>query len=279
MIAATNVPMIAAADVQGAAFGAAARRPGPVAAIRHSLTLAGRSLRHMRRNHDEIYDLSIMPIMLLVMFTYVFGAAVLQSTGEYLQFVLPGVIVMSSMMATPLTGMGLNTDVRKGYFDRLWGMPIARCAPLFGRVLADTVKQAYSIALLLGLGTILGFRIKTNLWSVLAAFGLLLAFSFALSWVAVYLGVIVSDPEIVQNVGFAIVFPVAFTSGAFVPKDTMPSWLSPWVNLNPAGQLVDAVRGLLTGPMVIAPAVQTLAWSLGLTVLLLPLAIHAVRHR
>jgi ABC-2 type transporter len=122
-------------------LGAAARRPGPIATIRQTLTLAGRSLRHMRRNPDEIYDLSIMPVMLLVMFTYVFGGAVLRSPGEYLQFVLPGVIVMSSMMATLTTGMGLNTDVMKGYFDRLRGMPIARSAPLSGRVLADTVNR------------------------------------------------------------------------------------------------------------------------------------------
>jgi hypothetical protein len=109
-------------------------------------------------------------------------------------------------------------------------------------------QQAYAMVLLLGLGTILGFRIKTNPWSVLVAFGLLLAFSFALSWVVVYLGVIVSDPEHVQNIGFAIVFPLVCTSGAFVPKNTMPSWLDPWVDLNPAGQLVDAMRGLLAGP-------------------------------
>jgi oleandomycin transport system permease protein len=274
MTVATNTPSTMAAP-----FSAIPRRLGPVATLRHTLTLAGRSLRHMRRNPDEIFELSIMPIMLLVMFTYVFGGAVLRSTGEYLQFVLPGVIVMSGMMATLTTGMGLNTDLMKGYFDRLRGMPIARSAPLAGRVLADTVKQAYSMALLLGFGTVLGFRIKTNLWSVLVAFSLLLAFSFALSWVAVYLGVIASDPEKVQNIGFAIVFPVAFTSGAFVPKNTMPSWLSPWVNLNPAGQLVDAVRGLLTGPAVTAPALRALAWSVGLTAVLLPLAVRAVKRR
>ncbi|GAB3497768.1 ABC transporter permease [Amycolatopsis cihanbeyliensis] len=259
--------------------GAPPRRTGLTAGLRHMLTLTGRGLRHIRRNPDELFDLSFTPVMLLLLFTYVFGGAVLTSTGEYLQFVLPGVIVMSSMLATMSTGMSLNSDVTKGYFDRLRGMPIARSAPLAGHVLTGSVKQAYGMALLLGLGALLGFRVGTDPVAVLAAFALLLAFSFGLSWIAIYVGVWAGDPEKVQNVGFVIVFPAAFTSGAFVPKDTMPGWLMWWVETNPAAHLVAAVRGLLTGPVVVAPIWYTLAWSVGLVVVLLPLAVRAMRHR
>lgn len=254
-------------------------RLGPLETARHCLTLAARNLMHIRRNPDELVDTSVVPVMLLLLFTYVFGGALSRSTGDYLQFVLPGVIVMSAMLGTLSTGMGLNVDVMKGWFDRLRAMPIARSAPLAGRILADCVKQAYAMALLLAIGALLGFRVTTGVLGVLAAFGLLLAFGFALSWLAVLFGVIAADPEKVQNLGFAVVFPMAFTSGAFVPKDTMPGWLEPWTDLNPAGQLVDAVRGLLTGGQVADHALLVLAWSVGLTAVLLPLALRAVSRR
>ncbi|NGO70345.1 ABC transporter permease [Streptomyces boncukensis] len=259
--------------------GAGPRRVPLTEGCRQVSTLAARNLMHIRRNPDELIDLSVVPVMLLLLFTYVFGGAIADSTSEYLQFVLPGVIVMSAMLGTLSTGMGLNVDVMKGYLDRLRSLPVARSAPLAGRILADTAKQAWSMALLLGIGAVLGFRVQTDAASVLGALLLLCVFSFALSWLAVLFGVIAADPEKVQNLGFAVVFPMAFTSGAFVPKDTMPGWLDWWVNVNPAGQLVDAVRGLLIGGPVAAPAFRVVLFTVLCTAVLLPVAVNAVKRK
>jgi ABC transporter DrrB family efflux protein len=261
--------------------GAAKRaRPASLAAgLRHTGSLAWRSLVQIKHKPDELIDLSVVPLVLLVLFTYVFGTAIARSTHDYLQFVLPGVIVLSAMLATQGTGMGLNIDIHKGFFDRVRALPVARWAPLAGRVVADTVRQAWSMALLLGVGAILGFRIHTNVFSVLLAFVVLLSFSFAISWLAVCFAVLVDDPEKVQNLCFAVVFPMTFTSGAFVPKQRMPGWLQAWVDVNPATALVDSIRALLNGGGVASPTTQALLWSAALTAVLLPLAVFTVRRR
>src|SRR5262249_15200886 len=138
------------------------RRVSPRLGIRHTMTLAWRSLVQVKHNPMELLDLSIQPIMFVLLFTYVFGGAIAHSTHDYLQFALPGIIVQNTLFATMTTGVGLNTDLTKGVFDRFRSLPIARSAPLAGRILADTVKQVWAVALLLGVGMILGFRIHTG---------------------------------------------------------------------------------------------------------------------
>jgi len=245
----------------------------------HTATLARRSLLQMKQNPDELISLSVVSLVMLVLFTYVFGAAIARSTHDYLQFVLPGVIVLSAMLATHSTGAGLNVDIQQGFFDRLRAMPVARWAPLAARVLADSVRQAWSMTLLLGVGAILGFRVRTNVGSVLLAFVVLLAFSFAMAWLAVLFGVLVDDPEKVQNLCFVIVFPLTFTSGAFVPKNRMPGWLQSWVDINPATALVDATRALLIGGGAASPVTRTLLWAVGLTAVFMTLAVFMVKRR
>src|SRR5262249_13962617 len=160
-----------------------------------------------------------------------------------------GIIVQNSLFSTMNTGVGLSTDLSKGVFDRLRSLPIARSAPLAGRILADMVKQAWSIALILCVGAILGFRVGTGPLGVLGAFALLLVFALAMSWVAVLVAMLVSEPEKVMIFGFTVVFPLTMTSNAFARTDTMPGWLQAWVKVNPVTTLADAVRGLLVaGP-------------------------------
>ncbi|WBB82057.1 ABC transporter permease [Micromonospora sp. WMMD882] len=255
------------------------RRPGPVAGLSHTVTLAWRSLVQIKHNPAELLDLSIQPVMFVLLFTYVFGGAIAGSPGEYLTFALPGIIVQNAFFATMTTGFGLNNDLTKGVFDRLRSLPIARWAPLAGRILADTVKQAWSVSLLIGVGAILGFRLHNGPLGLVGALALLLAFSLAAAWVSVLVGVMVSEPEKVQIFGFMVIFPLTFTSNAFVPTETMPGWLQSWVEVNPVTVLADALRGLLVGGPVAAPVVQSLLWGAVLTAVFAPLAVRALRRR
>ncbi|MGH3925841.1 MAG: ABC transporter permease, partial [Pseudonocardiaceae bacterium] len=192
---------------------------------------------------------------------------------------LPGIIVMNMFFVTMYIGMGLNTDLTKGVFDRLRSLPLARWAPLTGRITADLVKQAWSIALLLGLGAILGFRLGTSAVDVLAAVALILVFALAFSWVSVLVGVLARDPEKVQLVGMTTLFPITFVSNALVPTNTMPGWLQAFVNINPVTLLADASRGLMVGGPVVEPVFWSLLWAAGIFVVFAPLSLWALKRR
>lgn len=255
------------------------QRVGPVEGLRQTLTLAWRTLVQIRHNPWELGDFSIQPIMFVLLFTYVFGGAIAGSTGEYLTFSLPGIIVMNMLFVTMYVGTGLNTDLTKGVFDRLRSLPIARWSPLAGRITADMVKQAWSIVLLLGVGMILGFRIATNAAAMLGAFALILVFALAFSWITVLVGVVAKDPEQVQLFGFTALFPITFVSNVFVQTETMPSWLQVFVRNNPVSQLADAVRGLMTGGPVAAAAVRSLLWAAVIVAVFAPLSLWALKRR
>lgn len=254
-------------------------RVGPIEGLRQTLTLAWRTLVQVRHNPWELGDFSIQPIMFVLLFTYVFGGAIAGSTGEYLTFALPGIIVMNMLFVTMYVGTGLNTDLTKGVFDRLRSLPVARWAPLAGRITADMVKQAWSIVLLLGVGMILGFRVGTNLFAVLAAIALLLAFALAFSWLSVLVGVVARDPEQVQLFGFTALFPITFVSNVFVQTETMPGWLQTFVRNNPVSLLADATRGLMTGGAVAAPALQAMLWALAIVAVFAPLSLRMLKRR
>jgi oleandomycin transport system permease protein len=254
-------------------------RVGPVEGLRQTLTLAWRTLVQIRHNPWELGDFSFQPIMFVLLFTYVFGGAIAGSTGDYLTFALPGIIVMNMLFVTMYVGLGLNTDLTKGVFDRLRSLPVARWAPLTGRITADLVKQAWSIALLLGVGAVLGFRVRTSVMALFGAIALLLVFALAFSWVSVLVGVLARDPEQVQVLGFTALFPITFVSNVFVPASTMPGWLQAFVNANPVTILADAARGLLVGGPVAGPAIWSLLWAAGFTMVFAPLSVWRLSRR
>lgn len=258
---------------------AVSRRIDARSALQQTLTLAWRSLVQIRRNPWELGDYSIQPILFLVLFLFVFGGAIAGSADDYLSFLLPGVIVMNLMFVTVYVGHGLNTDLTKGVFDRLRALPIPRWAPLAGRIIADLVKQALCIILLLGVGVLLGFRFGTSAWEILSMILLLLVFALAFSWVMVLVGVISRDPEHVQLFGFTALFPVTFVSNVFVPVDTMPHWLQGFVHINPVSVLTEAARGLLLGGSVLQPVLGSLVWALAITVVFAPLSVWALNRR
>ncbi|HEX6684170.1 MAG TPA: ABC transporter permease [Candidatus Limnocylindrales bacterium] len=254
---------------------AASRRGG----VGQSLSLAWRGLVQIRHNPFELGDLSFQPIMFVLLFTYLFGGAISGDPVTYLQFMLPGIIVQSGLMATMNTGMGLSMDLHKGFFDRLQALPIARWAPLAGRVISDAVKQGWSMAVLLGTGYAIGFRATEGVVAVLAAFGLMLAFSLLASWFAVFTGTIASDPEKVMMYGFTAVFPLSFLSNAFVKTETLPGWLQAFVKVNPVTHVSDALRGLLTGGPVLEHAMWGLLGGLVIAVVFAPLAVIRLKRR
>jgi oleandomycin transport system permease protein len=254
-------------------------RVKPAEGIRQTFTLAWRTIVQVRHNPWELGDFSIQPIMFVLLFTYVFGGAIAGSTAEYLTYALPGIIVMNMLFVTMYVGTGLNTDLTKGVFDRLRSLPIARWAPMAGRIIADQAKQAWSIFLLLAVGMILGFRIGTNPLSLLAAVVLLLVFALAFSWVSVLVGLLAKDPEHVQLFGFTALFPVTFFSNVFVPVETMPGWLQSFVNVNPVTHVADATRALMTGGPAAEAVMWTLIWAAVIVAVFAPLSVWAFKRR
>lgn len=244
-----------------------------------SLSLAWRGLVQIRHNPFELGDLSIQPIMFVLLFTYLFGGAISGDPVKYLQFMLPGIIVQSGLMATMNTGFGLSIDLHKGFFDRLQALPIARWAPLAGRVISDGVKQLWSMAVLLGTGYAIGFRATQGVAAALAAFGLMMLFSLLASWFSVFVGTIASEPEKVMMYGFTVVFPLSFLSNAFVQTSTLPGWLQAFVKVNPVTHMSDALRGLLTGGPVLDHALWALLGGAIIAAVCAPLALIRLKRR
>ncbi|MFG2291884.1 ABC transporter permease [Streptomyces sp. NPDC048603] len=254
-------------------------RVRPVAALRQTATMAWRSLVSVKHNPLELVDYSITPIMFVFLFTYVFGGQMAGSPQEYLQYALAGIIVQNTLFMTVYTAMSLNSDLTKGVFDRLRSLPIARSAPLFGRITADLAKQLWAMLLMIALGTVLGFRITGSAAGFLGATLLLLTFAAAVSWVAVLTGMLAGDAEKVQVFAFTFIFPITFTSSAFARPETMPGWLRTWVEVNPVTQLSDAFRGLLLGTPVGSSVMWSLIWAAGIAAVFMPLAMRAYRTR
>jgi oleandomycin transport system permease protein len=251
----------------------------PLGLIRHSVTLAGRSILKIKRSPEQLIDVTLQPIIFTVLFVYLFGGAIAGTQHDYLQFVLPALMVQTVLFASLSIGVNLNTDIKKGVFDRFRSLPIPRSAPLVGAVLGDIVRFVTSIVVLIGFGYVIGFRIGTDPFQALLACLLVLGFALSLSWVAVLIGMLVREPGTVQGVGFLLMFPLTFGSSMFVPVNTMPGWLQAWVNVNPVTHLVEAARGLMVGGEVAWPVTQSLLWMVGITVVFAPLAVRAYRRR
>jgi ABC transporter DrrB family efflux protein len=259
--------------------GVLAPRVGPLEGLRQTFSLSWRTLVQIKHNPAELIDFSIQPVMFLLLFTYVFGGAIGGSPRAYLMFALPGIIVQNSLFTTLNTATGLAADLEKGFFDRLRSLPIARFAPLAGRILADLAKQAWAIAMLLAIGAIMGFRIGTNPGGVLAAAGLVLVSTLAISWALVLVGMLAANPEKVQIFGFVVLFPITFTSDAFVRTASMPGWLQAWSKANPVSLIADAVRGLMVSGPAARPAAESLLWAAAFTAVFAPLAVRAFKRR
>jgi oleandomycin transport system permease protein len=254
-------------------------RIGPTEALRHSLALAGRAVVKIRKNPETLLDVTLQPIIFLVMFVYLFGGAVAGGTSNYIQTLLPGLMVQNTAFASLGIGVALCTDISKGVFDRFRSMPIARSAPLVGAVLGDVVRYLVALTVLMITAVIMGFRMHTDPVKFLIAIVLMVLFGLCLCWVSVWVGMLVKSPNAVPGTLVGILFPLTFGSNVFVPANTMPGWLQGWVHINPVSHLTTAARGLLLGGDWAADAGWAFLWAIGIAAVFMPLALRAYKRR
>jgi oleandomycin transport system permease protein len=247
--------------------------------LRHGATLAWRGIVKTINSPEALIDVTLQPVIFLLLFVYVFGGAISGDTSSYLQFALPGVLVQTVVFASAGTGTGLADDLQSGIFDRFRSLPISRAAPLLGAISADLVRYLVSGVIMLVLGSLLGFRISGSPLDVIAALGMVMAVAFALCWVFTALAMVVKQPRSVQGLSALVMLPLTFGSNVFVPADTMPGWLRAFVEINPVSKVADAVRGLLTGGPVAGPATAGLIAAAVITALFAPLAVVLYQRR
>lgn len=251
-------------------------RPNPLDA---SLTLAWRALLKIKHVPMQLFDVTMFPIMMTLMFTFLFGGALAGSVGEYVQFLIPGILVMTVSMISMYTALAINTDISKGIFDRFRSLPFWRPAVLVGALLGDTARYTLAAMVVIVLGLILGFRPEGGVGGVLASLALLLVFAFSLSWIWTMLGLIMQTPESVMMVSSMASFPLTFASNIFVDPQTMPSWLQAFVNINPVTHAVTAVRGLMHGTVTPEQIVAVLVSSAVLIAIFGPITMYLYRNK
>lgn len=229
-----------------AALAAGTRPPRPSAAA-VCLAFGWRGMLKIRHVPEQLIDVTITPVLFLVMFTYLFGGALEGSTGDYLQFLLPGMLVQSVLFTAVYSGVTLNTDMTKGVVDRFRSLPVWRPAPLVGAVLGDAVRYTIAAIVVVVVGLVMGFDLEGGVLGLLAGMALVVVFAFALSWVFTFVGLVMRSPTAVMNTGFMCLFPLVFLSNIFVRPETLPRVLEGAVDLNPVSHLTTAVRGLVAG--------------------------------
>ncbi|WIA99897.1 ABC transporter permease [Curtobacterium sp. MCBA15_012] len=215
------------------------------ATVRQSFTMAYRGLVKIRRTPEQLFDVTLMPIVFTVMFTYIFGGAISGDVGSYLPVIIPGILVQTAITSSVVTGVQLREDMDKGVFDRFRSLPIARIAPLAGALLADTVRYAIATTITFVVGIVMGLRPAGGLGAVLLAALLVIVVAWAISWVFAYFGVIARTASSVSGIANLVLFPLTFLSNAFVPTDTLPAWLRWFTEVNPVSHLITAVRELV----------------------------------
>jgi ABC-2 type transport system permease protein len=222
-------------------------RPPRASAFAAIAAFGWRGMLKVKHVPEQLIDATLTPVLFTVMFTYMFGGAIAGSTGEYLQFILPGILVMSVLFTTVYSGVALNTDLTKGVVDRFRSLPIVRFAPLVGAVLGDSVRYLVAATVVVVVGMILGYWPEGGIGGLLAAMLLVVVFAFGLAWVFTTVGLLLRSPNAVMNGGFMALFPLTFLSNVFVEPETLPSALETVVDVNPISILVTASRGLTEG--------------------------------
>ena len=223
------------------------RRPPRPSAWSTSVTFGWRAMLKIKHVPEQLFDVTAFPTIMTLLFTYLFGGALAGSTGQYLQFLLPGIMVTSVVMITMYTGVGINTDITKGVFDRFRTLPIWRPSALVGALFGDVLRYVLAATTIVIVGLILGFRPAGGVVGVLAALALLVVFSFAFSWVWTMFGLFLRTEKSVMGVSMLVLFPLTFLSNVFVDPATMPGWLQAFVKVNPITHVVSGVRSLMEG--------------------------------
>ena len=239
--------------------------------FRNTLTMAWRGLLKIRRTPEQLIDVMVQPILFTLMFTYIFGGAIAGDVASYLPIIIPGILVQTVITTSVVTGVQLREDMDKGVFDRI--------APLSGALLADTVRYAIATTLTFTMGFIMGFRPEGGLGAVVLAGLLVIVCSWAISWIFAFFGVIARTASSVQGVSMLILFPLTFLSNAFVPANTMPSWLQWFVDINPVSHIVTAVRDLVNAGTIGSDAIISLVGAAVIVAVFAPLTVRAYMRK
>jgi ABC transporter DrrB family efflux protein len=246
--------------------------------VSDALTIAWRNLLNIRRNPQLLVFATIQPVIFVLMFRYVFGGAIKVPGVSYVDYLMPGIFVQTVVFGSLTTGVGLAEDLQKGLVDRFRSLPMARSAVLIGRTLADLVRNVFVVALMCVVGLLVGWNPSASVPAILAGLGLVLAFSYSLSWLFAIVGLVVANGETAQAASFPILAPLVFASSAFVPVASMPGWLQVFAKHQPVSVVVNAVRGLTLGGATTSNVLSALAWIVGFVAVFAPIAVARYRR-
>jgi len=247
-------------------------------AVADSLVLARRSLLRIPRQPDLLLAFTVQPVMFVLLFVYVFGGAIQTPGLDYVDFLMPGIIVQTMAFGGFVTALGLSEDLKKGLIDRFRSLPMAPSAVLAGRTLADIATNLLSLLVMVIVGLLVGFSFDAGALEIVAGILLMVLFGYAFSWLFAFLGLTASSPEAAQSLGFIAIFPLTFASSAFVPVETMPSWLQAFAEVNPFTITVDALRALWVGTPAGNSVWLAALWSIGLIAVFAPLSVARYRR-
>ena len=248
----------------------------PPAVIRDALIMTKRNLRRISRTPQLLAFASVLPISFTLMFRYVFGGSIHIAGQTYVDYLVPSMLILSPLFGAT-TALARAADMTGGMIERFRSLPIARSAVLAGRTVADLARSALVVALVLGVGALLGFRFHDGLLPGLAAFGLVLAFSFAVSWEMAWIGMKTRDPQTASVAAFLPIFLMTFAGAGLVPVRTLPGWLQAFAHVQPISVTITAVRALTQGGPIYHSLWQSLAWTIGILAAFIPLTVHEYR--
>jgi ABC-2 type transport system permease protein len=242
-----------------------------------TLVMTRRNLMRYVRLPQLLVFSTIQPVMFVLLFAFVFGGAINTPGVDYINFLIPGILIQSVVFGSSMTSIGLAEDLEKGMIDRFRSLPMARGAVMAGRTLADTIRNTFVAFLMLGVGMAIGFRYQDGLLKALAAIALVVLFGYSFSWISAFIGLTTRNPETAQIAGFIWVFPMVFASSVFVPVETMPTWLQAFAEVQPISVTADTVRALMLG-MPVEKLWYMLAWLGGILAVFIPLSIWQYRR-
>ena len=251
-------------------------RAGRLAAAR---VFAWRSLLKIRHVPEQLSDVIAVPIIFTLLFTYLFGGALAGSTHRYLQYLLPGTLVMAVLLATMYTGVNLNTDLAKGVYDRFRTLPVWRAAPIVGAMLGDALRYLIASTLVVALGLVLGFRPHGGVGGVVLGMALVIAFAIALSLVFTWLGLLLRSANSIMSLSMVVLFPLTLASNTFVQPATMPGWLRAFVDVNPVSHLVTTTRDAMSGSVHAGQVAGVLLTAAAVAAVFAPLSLRAYRTK
>jgi ABC transporter DrrB family efflux protein len=260
----------------------------PPSLLVSSLVVVRRNLIHIKRMPELLLDVTIQPVMFVLLFAYVFGGSIAVAGSNYREFLVPGIMGQTIVFASFLVAIGLTSDLDKGIVDRLKSLPISRASILVGRSLSSLIHSSIGIAVMALTGLLIGWRIRGGVLDAVLAFALVLLFGFAMIWIGIWVGSIMRSVESVQGFMFTVMFPLTFVANTFAPTQNMPTWLRHIAEWNPVSSLVQAMRELWgNGPAASDnaawplhhPVLVTVAWSVLITAVFAPLAVAAFRRR